>query len=63
MARLVRKCTQCGHLDERTTWGSIDQASKDGAFDGTWTCSSCAWSEFDLVEVDEQREEQRASTA
>ncbi len=54
MARLVRKCAQCGTLDSKQTWSSADDAAKQGAFDGTWTCSTCAWTEFDLVEAEEE---------
>jgi hypothetical protein len=59
MARLVRKCSQCGSLDNRKTWASHDDAAREGAMDERWTCSSCAWSEFELVE-EQERESARA---
>ncbi len=52
MPRLTRKCAQCGALDERQTWKSADEASRDRAFQSSWTCSSCAWPEFELVDAD-----------
>jgi hypothetical protein len=52
MARMARQCTQCGAVDSRTTWASADEAAKQGAFDGKWSCSSCAWTDFELVEAD-----------
>jgi hypothetical protein len=52
MAQLVRKCAQCGTIDTKATWSSPADAAKEGAFDGKWSCSSCAWTEFDLVEAD-----------
>ncbi len=54
MARLIRKCSQCGTTDARRTWSSIDEASKQGAFDEKWTCASCAWSEFELADAEEE---------
>jgi len=39
-------------MDTRNAWSSAADAAKDGAFDGKWSCSSCAWTEFDLVESD-----------
>lgn len=53
MARLIRKCTHCGALDDRRSWASLDEASKQGAFDEQWTCAGCAWSEFELEEAEE----------
>jgi hypothetical protein len=50
---VVRKCEQCGRSDMRVTWPSIEDAAKDPVF-GTWTCPMCAWTEFDLVEAEEQ---------
>jgi hypothetical protein len=50
MARLVRLCTQCGAIDDRRAWSSADEAADQGAFAEPWTCSTCAWTEFDLVE-------------
>lgn len=62
MAQLIRKCTNCGAVDRRMTWKSPDDAAKAGAFEGTWSCASCAWSEFDLVEADEQPVREQVST-
>jgi predicted nucleic-acid-binding Zn-ribbon protein len=50
---LIRKCDKCGNLDNRQTWSSADDAAKDGAFN-SWTCPTCAWTEFDLVEAEEE---------
>jgi ssDNA-binding Zn-finger/Zn-ribbon topoisomerase 1 len=50
---LIRKCEKCGSLDNRSTWSSADDAAKDDAFDN-WTCPTCAWTEFDLVEAQEE---------
>jgi predicted nucleic-acid-binding Zn-ribbon protein len=50
---LVRKCEKCGNIDDRASWSSADAAAKDDAFTG-WTCPTCAWTEFDLVEADEE---------
>jgi hypothetical protein len=51
MARLVKMCTQCGATDDRHVWKSADEAAEAGAFKDPWTCSTCAWTEFDLVEA------------
>jgi hypothetical protein len=56
---LMRKCTQCGTVDPRNAWSSPAEAAKDGAFNDKWACSSCAWTEFDLVEADAELAEQR----
>jgi hypothetical protein len=48
---VIRKCEKCGTLDPRATWSSPEQAAKDGAFKG-WTCPTCAWPEFDLVDAE-----------
>jgi hypothetical protein len=45
----VRKCEQCGHIDNREQWSSATEAADQGAFQ-KWTCPTCAWTEFDLVE-------------
>lgn len=45
----VRKCEQCGTIDARHSWSSPTEAADQGAFQN-WTCPSCAWTEFDLVE-------------
>jgi hypothetical protein len=50
---VVRKCENCGKTDPRATWKSTDDAAKDPGFD-KWTCPMCAWTEFDLVEAEEQ---------
>jgi hypothetical protein len=63
MAQLIRKCTNCGTIDERMTWKSTEDAARQGAFTEPWTCGSCAWSEFDLVDADEAgREQEPAAT-
>ena len=54
MAQVIRKCSQCGTLDQKRSWASVDDAAKKGAFDEKWTCASCAWSEFELVETEEE---------
>lgn len=56
MARLVRMCTQCGATDDRRSWASADEAADEGAFSAPWTCATCAWTEFELVDA-------RSSTA
>ena len=48
----VRKCEQCGSVDARQNWSSAAEAAEKGAFE-KWTCPSCAWTEFDLVEESE----------
>jgi hypothetical protein len=58
MAQLVRKCSQCGSVDTKNSWTSADDAAKKNAFDGKWSCSSCAWTDFELVEADAQKAEQ-----
>ena len=50
---LIRKCEKCGSLDNRQSYSSTDEAAKQDAFTG-WTCPTCAWTEFDLVEQDEE---------
>lgn len=54
MARFVRRCVQCGALDMRGSWSSLDDAAKHDVFDQPWTCSSCAWTEFELAETDDE---------
>jgi hypothetical protein len=49
---MIAKCEQCGKVDTRKEWASADEAAKQGAFQG-WTCPSCAWTEFELVDADE----------
>ena len=48
----VRKCEQCGNVDARQQWSSAAEAADQGAF-LNWTCPSCAWTEFDLVDDSE----------
>jgi hypothetical protein len=52
MAEMMRKCSQCGTVDRRASWSSAADAAKDDAFNRPWTCASCAWTEFDLVEAE-----------
>ena len=47
----VRKCEQCGQIDDREQWKSANDAADHGAFQN-WTCPNCAWTEFDLVEAE-----------
>ena len=49
---LIRKCEKCGSLDERERWSSTDEAARKGAF-MNWTCPTCAWTEFELVDAEE----------
>jgi hypothetical protein len=46
----VRRCENCDAIDRRETWSSVEEATEAGAFEKPWTCGTCAWSEFDLVE-------------
>ncbi len=48
----VRKCEKCGTIDARQSWPSPSDAAAQDAF-SNWTCLSCAWTEFDLVEETE----------
>jgi hypothetical protein len=48
----VRKCEQCGTIDARQNWSSATEAADQGAFQN-WTCPTCAWTEFDLIEESE----------
>ena len=48
----VRKCEQCGKIDGRERWSTATEAADKGAF-SKWTCPTCAWTEFDLVEESE----------
>jgi hypothetical protein len=48
----VRKCDKCDHIDERERWPSASAAADQGAFEN-WTCPTCAWTEFELVEESE----------
>ena len=49
----VRKCEKCGNVDARQQWSSTTEAADKGAFTEAWTCQTCAWPEFDLVEASE----------
>jgi hypothetical protein len=49
---MIAKCEQCGKVDDRKQWASADEAAKQGAFQ-SWTCPTCAWTEFELVDADE----------
>lgn len=53
MATIVRKCTRCGNRDLQNHWDSMDEALGAGALRMAWTCPNCAWTEADLVEVDQ----------
>jgi hypothetical protein len=57
---LVRKCEKCGNIDSRQRYSSTDDAASKDAF-SDWTCPSCAWTEFDLV--DEATEAEPQATA
>ncbi len=50
---VIRKCENCGSLDTRATWSSVEEAAKEGALKA-WTCPMCAWTESELVETEEQ---------
>jgi hypothetical protein len=63
MATFVRQCSQCGSVDNRMSWSSTEEAAKQGAFDDKWSCSSCAWTDFELVEADEAGQVQEAGQA
>jgi predicted nucleic-acid-binding Zn-ribbon protein len=52
---LVAKCEKCSSVDTQHEWASAEDAAKQGAFQ-RWTCPTCAWTEFDLVEAEEARE-------
>jgi len=56
----VAKCTKCGKLDQRKSYSSADDAAKQGAFT-KWTCPTCAWTEFELM--DEAAEATEATPA
>jgi hypothetical protein len=47
----VRKCEQCGRIDDREQWKSASDAADQGAFQN-WTCPNCAWTEFELVDTE-----------
>ena len=56
----VRKCEKCGSVDARERWQSPSEAASQDAFTN-WTCPSCAWTEFDLIEEETQAEPQATS--
>jgi hypothetical protein len=45
----VPKCTKCEKLDTRRSYASPDDGAKHGTFE-RWTCPTCAWTEFELVD-------------
>jgi predicted nucleic-acid-binding Zn-ribbon protein len=47
----VRKCEKCGNVDDSEQWSSASEAADKGAFQN-WTCPSCAWTEFELIDAD-----------
>ncbi len=49
----VRKCEKCGSVDARQEWSSATEAADKGAFTQAWTCPTCAWTEFDLIDAAE----------
>jgi hypothetical protein len=57
----VRKCDKCGHVDDRQRWSSPTEAADQGAFDN-WTCPSCAWTEFDLIDQAETADTEAQAT-
>jgi hypothetical protein len=54
MAKLMRKCSQCRTTDTKETWSSLDEATKQGAFDKAWNCPNCAWPEFELADAEQE---------
>jgi len=58
----VRKCEQCGKIDAREQWASASEAADKGAFQ-KWTCPTCAWTEFDLVDESEDARSETAATS
>jgi hypothetical protein len=50
---VARQCEQCGNVDTRVTWDSRDDAARDPVFD-RFTCPRCAWTEFDLVDAEQE---------
>jgi hypothetical protein len=51
---MIPKCSRCNKLDERATYASAEDAAKQGAFE-RWTCPTCAWTEFELVDESERQ--------
>jgi predicted nucleic-acid-binding Zn-ribbon protein len=56
----VRKCEKCGNIDDREQWSSPSEAADKGAF-RSWTCPSCAWTEFELIDSSEAEAEAQVS--
>jgi predicted nucleic-acid-binding Zn-ribbon protein len=56
----VRKCDKCGHIDDRQRWASTAEAGDQGAFKN-WTCPTCAWTEFELVDESEAPQAETAT--
>jgi predicted nucleic-acid-binding Zn-ribbon protein len=56
----VRKCEKCGNVDDREQWSSPTEAADKGPFKA-WTCPSCAWTEFELVDAEEAKGEAQAT--
>jgi hypothetical protein len=63
MARFTRKCTQCGSIDTHEIWSLVDEATKKGAFQRAWACSTCAWTEFDLVDHETETATETATSS
>ena len=57
----VRKCEKWGTIDSRQRWSSPSESASQDAF-SNWTCVSCAWTEFDLVEEETEVEAQAQAT-
>ena len=55
---VVRKCDKCGRVDDRERWASAAEAADQGGLTA-WTCPTCAWTEFELVEAGEAASDQR----
>ena len=49
---VVRKCEKCRKVDDREQWASPAEAADAGALK-SWTCPTCAWTEFELVDTSE----------
>ncbi len=55
MATVIRECTKCGNRDMQNRWDSMDHAIAAGAMSSAWTCPNCAWTEAELVELNESK--------
>ena len=51
-----RNASNAARSTPKTQWKSADDAAKDPAFD-KWTCPTCAWTEFELVEAQPRKPE------